>query len=92
MNRTFPRRRIIWLASFFLLVSVVTFTVTNRAGAKSDNHRHNKIALDLQELVNKLKSDRRESINVIIQLDGPMSGELNGFLNRNGIHLKANFH
>src|ERR1041385_4649626 len=91
MNRTSPFRRILWLASFFLLVSVVTLTVTNRAGAKSDRHRHNKIAPDLQESVNKHKFDRRESIDVIIQLDGPISGELNGFLNRNGVHLKQNF-
>src|SRR6185295_4262174 len=91
MNRTFPHRRLIWLSGFLLLVSVVAFTVTNRASAKSDNHRHNKIAPDLQESVSKHKSDRRESINVIIQLDAPMSGELNGFLNRNGVHLKQNF-
>src|SRR6185503_19535727 len=91
MNPTSPFRRILWLASFFLLVSVVTLTVTNRAGAKSDRHRHNKIAPDLQESVSKHKSDRHDSVNVIIQLDAPMSGELNGFLNRNGVHLKQNF-
>src|SRR5262245_47781755 len=90
MNRKFPLRRIIWLASFFLLVAVVTLTVTHRAGAKSDKPRHNKIAPDLQESLNKRKKDT-DSINVIIQLDAPMSGELNGFLNRNGVHLKANF-
>src|ERR1051325_1466784 len=91
MNRTSPFRRMLWLASFFLLVSVVTVTVTNRAGAKSDKPQHNKIAPDLQESLSRHKSDRRDSINVIIQLDAPMSGDLNGFLNRNGVHLKQNF-
>src|SRR5215470_8884352 len=91
MKRTSPFRRILWLASFFWLVSVVTLTVTNRTGAKSDQRQHNKIAPDLEKSLDDRKRDSRDFINVIVQLDSPMSGELNGFLNRNGVHLKANF-
>jgi subtilisin family serine protease len=96
MKRTFPRKKLFWLASLSLLICCLGGILlddrasANSANSGSGNSSDSKLASDLRDSLSKRKSGD-ELVSVIVQLNGPMSSDLNAFLNSNGVHLKANF-
>src|SRR5947209_5830664 len=88
------------ITTFSLVLSLCSgILIMDKAHAASDqgsshgnesegNARHNKISPALH----KEESNKDDSlIKVILQIDGKMSGRLNGFLNSNGVHIRKSF-
>ena len=78
-----------WLTSLSLVLSLVTgIMVSSSAHAKSakssDNGPHVKVSSDLLAKAHGAK--KADFVPVIVQLNGPMSGQLNALLNANGVH------
>ena len=65
--------------------------VTERVRAQSGGHQDegSKTSSDLLDRAGGPQRDA--ALKVILQLKGPMSGELRAFLNQRGVHVKSNF-
>src|SRR5215831_7209980 len=78
-----------WLTCLSLVFSLVAgIMVSNNAHAKSAGSQnpapHVKVSEDLLVKAHGAKS--ADFVPVILQLNGPMSGQLNALLNQNGVH------
>jgi hypothetical protein len=62
--------------------------VARVAASVDQNAKADKVASNLRGHVSAGSS---ETVSVILQLNGPVSGRLNALLNRNGIHVKQSF-
>jgi len=62
--------------------------VTGVAASVDQNAKADKVAADLR---GRVSASSAETVSVILQLNGPVSGRLNALLNRNGIHVKKVF-
>jgi subtilisin family serine protease len=68
-----------------------------KGGAPAETGRRDKVSSDLRQRERDAKDERRRRrgddgrARVILQLDEKPTGLLNAFLNRNGIHVRANF-
>src|SRR5712692_1218398 len=91
MKRIKPGQVTAWLTCFSLLVSLFTgILVGGRAGAQTTAASHRaKASSDLQAKAHGPQS--ADAVKVILQLNAPMSGPLNAFLNRNGVHVRSTF-
>ena len=86
-----------WLAFTSLVLSLCAGIVVSdnaKAQGRPDKPTRasspTKVSADLAEKVKGPKA-ATERVSVIIQLSGPMSGQLNGLLNSNGVHIKGSF-
>ena len=78
-----------WLTTFTLALSMVAGIMTcDRASASASSHPNHipqkKASSDLIEKAHGAHS--ADPVKVIVQLNAPMSGQLNALLNRNGVH------
>jgi len=99
MKRNKRSLALTWMISLSLIFSLCCgILVTDNAhaasqGDKDDKRetpaRHRKVASDLSELAHGAVQDA--TLNVIIQLNDEMSGQLNGLLRSNGVKIKKNF-
>src|SRR6266550_717905 len=62
--------------------------VTNVEASNNPDANSDKVANNLRRHVS---AGSTETVNVILQLNGPVSGRLNALLNSNGIHVKQLF-
>ncbi len=76
-----------------VMTMVVGTIVPNVARASKGNqgssHNNDKVSPDLRDKVRNNRND--ETVKVILQLDGNMSGNLNALLRSNGVKVKKQF-
>src|ERR687888_2033331 len=77
-----------WLTCLSLVVSLVAgIMVSDSASAKSNDSKDAPRVKASDDLLEKARGPRgSDLVPVILQLNRPMSGELNAFLNQNGVH------
>ena len=78
------------LAQLFSLCCGIMVTDNHAASSRSDGSegiQHQKLADDLRDRARGAAPD--ETLKVIVQLNGAISGELNGLLRSNGIKIEA---
>jgi hypothetical protein len=90
------RSPLTWITSLALVFSLCCgIMVTDNAHAASnrsdggEGKQHQKLADDLRDRARGAAPD--ETLKVIVQLNGAISGELNGLLQSNGIKIKKHF-
>lgn len=80
-----------------IITSPLAYADSKNRKDSVENTSGNKISFDLREKIDSRNDERKhrkgedESVNVILQIEGKVTGQLNALLNRNGVHVNAFF-
>ena len=78
------------LTGIFLFCFGIVFSGKARAQSAFGAQKGQKVGTDLQQIVSR--SNQSGLVDVIIQIEGKPSGQLNALLNRNGVRIRAKYY